>query len=98
MLVMGGVVWAAGATIGSCRVFPVDNIWNARVDQLVVSSDSSTYVNTIGSATMLHPDFGTVWDGAPNGIRMLQFQGPRPSTRQRSVTPTKATLGLIPFP
>jgi hypothetical protein len=74
-LVMGSVAWATGATIGSCPVFPGDNIWNARVDQLAVSSKSSTYVNTIGSTTTLHPDFGTVWDGAPNGIPYVTVPG-----------------------
>jgi hypothetical protein len=29
---------------------------------------SDTYVNSIGRSVHLHPDFGTVWDGAPIGI------------------------------
>jgi hypothetical protein len=54
--------------IRSCPVFPANNIWNTPVDHLPVSSQSSTYVNTIGPGASLHPDFGTVYDGAPNGI------------------------------
>jgi hypothetical protein len=62
-------------TIGSCNVFPGNNIWNMPVDQLPVSSNSSTYVNTIGSTSPLHPDFGTVYDGAPNGIPFITVLG-----------------------
>ncbi len=62
-------------TIGSCTVFPANNIWNVRVDQLPVSANSSTYVTTIGSGTPLHPDFGTVYNGAPNGIPFITVPG-----------------------
>ena len=52
--------WAAAQppTIGNCPVFPADNIWNTRIDQLPVSPNSSTWVNTIGTSAHLHPDFG----------------------------------------
>lgn len=70
-----GAACASGAIIGSCPVFPGDNIWNVPVDQLAVSANSATYVNTIGSATTLHPDFGTVWDGAPNGMPYVTVPG-----------------------
>ncbi len=52
-------------------MFPANNIWNTPVDQLPVSSLSSTYVNTIGLGASLHPDFGTVYNGAPNGIPFI---------------------------
>jgi hypothetical protein len=64
-----------GPTIGSCTVFPVNNIWNMPVDKLPVSTNSATYVNTIGSTLPLHPDFGTVYDGAPNGIPYITVPG-----------------------
>jgi hypothetical protein len=63
-----GLAPAASPTLGGCPVLPADNVWNARVDTLPVDARSSQYINSIGSATGLHPDFGTVWDGAPNGI------------------------------
>ncbi len=56
-------------TIGGCTVFPSDNVWNTRIATLPVDPSSSIYVNTEGGiATPLHPDFGTVWNGAPNGL------------------------------
>jgi hypothetical protein len=75
MVAMGTVGWAAPPTIGTCDVFQGNNIWNLAVDELPVSNNSSTYDNTIGSAATLHPDFGTVYDGAPNGIPYMTVPG-----------------------
>ena len=55
-------------TIAGCDVFPADNVWNVAVDDLPVDPRSATYVATIGATTRVHPDFGTVWEGAPIGI------------------------------
>jgi len=61
--------------LAGCAVFPADNIWNVRVDELPVAANSAVYVSTIGAATGLHPDFGTVWLGAPNGIPWTDVPG-----------------------
>lgn len=74
-LVLAGAAWAQSPTIGSCPVFPANNIWNMPVDQLPVSPNSATYVNTIGQSVTLHPDFGTVYDGEPNGIPYVTVPG-----------------------
>lgn len=56
-------------SVGGCAIFPANNIWNARVDALPVHPLSSAYINSNGGPnTPLHPDFGTVYNGAPNGI------------------------------
>jgi hypothetical protein len=72
---MAAAGWAQSPTIGSCPVFPSSNIWNMPVDHLPVSPNSSTYINTIGSGVTLHPDFGTVYDGEPNGIPYISVPG-----------------------
>lgn len=74
-MVFASVAYSQALTIGSCPVFPANNIWNMPVDQLPVSSKSATYVSTIGQATTLHPDFGTVYAGAPNGIGFVTVPG-----------------------
>jgi hypothetical protein len=51
-----------------CPVFPADNAWNQRVDRLPVAAGSAGYIARIGLDEPVHPDFGTVYDGAPNGI------------------------------
>ena len=53
-----------------CTVFPSDNVWNRRVDDLPVRSDSATLIGSIGLDAYLHPDFSsTDWnDGLGYGI------------------------------
>jgi len=51
-----------------CPVFPADNPWNQRVDRLPVAGDSAALIAQIGLSDPVHPDFGTVYNGAPNGI------------------------------
>jgi hypothetical protein len=51
-----------------CEIFPPDNPWNQRVDQLPVAKNSSRLIASIGLGAPVHPDFGTVYNGAPNGI------------------------------
>jgi hypothetical protein len=52
----------------SCPIFPTDNPWNQRVDRLPVASDSAHLIAGIGLNVPVHPDFGTIYQGAPNGI------------------------------
>jgi len=54
--------------VGGCQLFPVDNMWNTPIDQYPVHPNSTTYTNSMGSDTTLHPDFGTVWNGMTIGI------------------------------
>lgn len=49
----------AAPQISGCQVFPADNAWNTRIDSLPVHTNSAAYVNSIGPATSLHPDFGS---------------------------------------
>jgi hypothetical protein len=51
-----------------CSIFPANNPWNQPVNKLPVAKDSAKYVAAIGLDAPVHPDFGTVYDGAPNGI------------------------------
>ena len=67
---------AQAPMIGKCSVLPADNIWNTPVDQLPVSPNSSTYVNTIGPTLTMHPDFGSgTYNGAPIGIPFITVPG-----------------------
>ena len=63
-----------------CPIFPSNNPWNQRVDQLPVDPNSSKYIAAIGRDAPVHPDFGTVYAGAPNGIPYVVV-----STRTRRV-------------
>jgi hypothetical protein len=74
VLVAGSI--SAQPTIGSCPIFPLNNIWNQPIDHLPVASNSATLVNTVGSGVTLHPDFGAgLYNGAPIGIPFVTVPG-----------------------
>lgn len=52
----------------ACDIFPASNPWNTDVSAYPLHPNSDTYINHIGQWDELHPDFGTVWNGAPIGI------------------------------
>jgi hypothetical protein len=56
-----------GASLEGRRPFPADNPWNRDVSGDPVDANSATLIAACGNRG-LHPDFGTVWEGAPNGI------------------------------
>jgi hypothetical protein len=55
-------------TLQGNQLFPSDNPWNERITNAPVAANSNTLVASIGTASPLHPDFGTVFNGALNGI------------------------------
>ncbi|TWT41993.1 hypothetical protein RAS1_31200 [Phycisphaerae bacterium RAS1] len=56
------------ADLSRLQVFPSDNPWNQPASSLPLHPNSDNLLATIGLDTGLHPDFGTVWEGAPIGI------------------------------
>ncbi|MCP4217583.1 MAG: VCBS repeat-containing protein [bacterium] len=58
------------------RLLPADNIWNTPVDSMPVAANSTLYVNTIGSSSNMHADFGSgTWAGGPIGIPFVEVPG-----------------------
>jgi hypothetical protein len=64
-----------GASLGGRQVFPANNPWNTDVSKLVVDPHSDALLGSIGLDKGLHPDFGTVYEGAPNGIPYVVVSG-----------------------
>lgn len=54
------------------QIFPADNAWNTDISAYPVHPNSNNFLNSIGLDTGLHPDFGTVYEGAPIGIPFVQ--------------------------
>jgi len=69
--------YGIGAPI-SFALFPADNAWNMPVDKLPLDPNSASYIANMAPGTGLHPDFGTVWDGAPIGIPYVVVPGTQP--------------------
>ena len=79
----------------ACAIFPPDNPWNTDVSGFPVHAQSDAFVDAIGRYQFLHPDFGTVWNGAPNGIPYVMVRRRSPRCPSRSTTTTRATPGRI---
>jgi len=80
VFICSGIAFAQVPTIGGCPVLPADNIWNTPIDTLPVHANSAAYINSIGSAGYLHPDFnsGTANGGKPIGIPFVTVTGSQP--------------------
>jgi len=56
-------------------VFPADNPWNIDISGYAVHPNSAAFIGAIGADGELHPSFGTVWEGEPNGIPYMVVAG-----------------------
>jgi hypothetical protein len=63
-----------GASLEGRRMFPDDNPWNRIVRNDEVDPNSAALIAACGIRN-LHPDFGTVWNGAPIGIPYVVVAG-----------------------
>ncbi len=63
-----------GASLEGWRLFPDDNPWNTDVSQAPVDPASAALIEACG-VRGLHPDFGAVWQGVPNGIPYVVVDG-----------------------
>ena len=67
-----------GASLHGKRLFPPDNPWNQDISKLPVDPNSANLIKTMGASDALHPDFGTTWQGRPNGIPYIVVSGTQP--------------------
>ncbi len=65
-------------TMNGCQVFPADNPWNTDISQYPLHPNSDAFIESVGIEKNLHPDFGTVWQGAPIGIPYVVVRGDQP--------------------
>jgi hypothetical protein len=54
--------------LSGIAIFPADNYWHWDISKYPVHPNSANLVASVGNATSVHPDFGSVLDGAPFGI------------------------------
>ena len=87
----------AGASLNGRRPFPDDNAWNIDVSTAPVDPASATLIAACGLRT-LHPDFGTVWNGAPNGIPYVVVDGAQPRVPVTFEYADESDPGPYPIP
>jgi hypothetical protein len=79
-------------------VFPADNPWNQDVSALPVHPSSDAFIDRIGRDGQVHPDFGTVWDGAPIGIPYVLVTGDQPRVPVTFEYADESDPGPYPIP
>src|SRR5947207_7041971 len=68
----------AGASLHGKQLFPPDNPWNQDISKAPVDPNSNQIIATVGHEVQLHPDFGTIYMGVPNGIPYIVVPGSQP--------------------
>jgi hypothetical protein len=80
------------------RLFPPSSPWNTDVSALPVHALSSTYLRSIGLDTPVHADFGTTWDGGPNGIPYVLVTASQPKLPVTFYYADESDPGPYPIP
>jgi hypothetical protein len=68
----------SGADLHGKAVFPQNDLWNQDVSNAPIDPNSDAIIASIGANKPLHADFGTTWQGQPNGIPYVVVAGNQP--------------------
>jgi hypothetical protein len=79
------------------RPFPANNWWNTDITAEPVDPNSATLIASCGLRN-LHPDFGTTWNGAPNGIPYVLVGGTQKKRAVSFVYASESDPGPYPVP
>jgi hypothetical protein len=93
-----GPALGPGASLGGRRLFPADNPWNRDISNDPVDPNSDNLVASIGLDKPLHPDFGTVYQGAPIGIPYVVVPGDQRKVPVRFQYAGESDPGPYPIP
>src|ERR1700732_4505330 len=86
------------ASLGGKRLFPDDNPWNQDISREPLDPNSDNLIASIGKDRPLHPDFGTVYRGAPSGIPYVVVDGNQTKAPARFQYPDESDPGPSPVP
>lgn len=95
---LSGCVPGALPDAPSCPLLPSDSYWRADVSTLPTDPSSATFVASAGAGAPLHPDFGTVYNDAPNGIPYTTVSGTQPRVPMTFTYASESDPGPYPFP
>lgn len=87
-----------GASLRGKRVFPGDNPWNQDISAAPVDPNSAKLIASLGLNKTLHPDFGTEYDGAPNGISYVVVSGTQKGVPTNFEYADESDPGPYPIP
>jgi hypothetical protein len=87
-----------GTSLEGKRAFPADNPWNQDISKEPLDPNSDNLIASIGKNKPLHPDFGTVYQGAPNGIPYVVVSGDQPKVPVAFEYADESDPGPYPIP
>ena len=91
-------LWGPGAALDGKLLLPHDNPWNQDISKDPVDPNSDNLIASIGKDKPLHPDFGTVYKGNPNGIPYVVVKGDQPKVDVQFTYPDESDPGPYPIP
>ncbi len=93
-----GIQLGPNASLAGNRVMPEDSAWNLDISSLRVDERSDDILGRIGLDAPLHPDFGTVYEGAPIGIPYVVVGRDQPKVPVTFSNTEESDPGPYPIP
>jgi hypothetical protein len=87
-----------GASLKGRQLFPAEDPWNRDVSKDPVDPNSEALIASIGVKKGLHPDFGTVYNGHPNGIPYIVVTKNQPKVPVTFRYKDESDAGPYPIP
>jgi hypothetical protein len=87
-----------GAVINKPLFTPPDNPWNQDISKAPVDPMSARIIARIGADRPLHPEFGTFYKGAPNGVPYVVVGGDQKKVPVRFEYADESDLEPYPIP
>lgn len=95
----GGSGTSSSPGLGTCPLFPADNVWHAEVSTLPVHPRSAAWRASVGTGTGLKADFGSgLWDGGRIGIPWTGVDAGQPRVPVSFYYPDESDPGPYPIP
>ena len=91
-------LYGPAADLRKRKILPPDNPWNQPIDRAKVDTLSTMILRRIGNEKPLHPDFGTVYQGVPNGIPYVVVPGSQPKVPVTFRYADESDPGPYPIP
>ena len=89
--------FVANGPLNGRRAFPADNWWNTDISASSIDPNSPTLIASCGLRG-LHPDFGTTYNGAPNGIPYTLVGGAQVRRQVSFTYASESDPGPYPLP
>ena len=84
--------------LGGRAIFPATNAWRADISAAQRDPNSDNLIASCGATAGMHPDFGTMYAGAPNGISYVVVHGTQPRVPVSFYYADESDPGPYPVP